>query len=743
MFDATMLGIGAMIGAGIFVLTGIAAGEAGPASLLAFALNGGVTLITAFAYAELASAIPRAGGGYAFVQMAYPGAMGFVSGWMLWFAYTVACSLYALGFAGYFWEFFHRYLPGFSEVVFSLTGEHGAILLVILLIGAGFILLNYKGSKVTGAAENVLTVAKLVVLGIFIYFGLVEIFRTPTESVACLFPFFPKGMGGVLIAMGLTFIAFEGYDLISTVAEEIKDPEKNIPRATFISLGVTMVMYLLILLVALAAIRPEGITSWEYLGKYQETAIVRAAENFMPAFGVALIVFGGLLSTMSALNATVLAASRVGFSMGRDKWLPQLMSKIHERYHTPHVAIVVTGVIFLLIALSLPIAVVGSAASLMFLLTFAMVNLSLIMLRRRMPEIERKYRMPLYPYLPIAGIVLNLYLAVYQFKFQPAAWYVAIGWVVCGLMLYYTVFKRQAGLEEPRVIVPRTAEIGKQEGKAVVVALSNPDSVEPLLKLGHAVAKARELRLVAVSVVEVPDQVPLQDGMRMAHHKRALLKGAERAAAKLGIKMETDVVIAHRVYEGIFSALEHQRGELLVMGWKGYSNARERIFGEITDHIIRYVKADLMLFKPGEDPGMRRCLLPTAGGPNARMAAMVVDALSKQYETKTTVAYVVGPGASEAQCARGRESIRKTVDQPGLTMTYSEKVIESDSVASGIAKSGRDYDLVAIGATEEPFFRKMLFGEIPEKIARFSPTSVLVVKEYEGAVKSIVKKAIG
>jgi amino acid transporter len=106
LFDATMIGVGVMIGAGIFVLTGIAAGEAGPASIMAFALNGIVTLLTAFAYAELASAIPRAGGGYSFVLMAYPGAVGYVTGWMLWFAYTVACSLYTRGFAGYFWEFF-------------------------------------------------------------------------------------------------------------------------------------------------------------------------------------------------------------------------------------------------------------------------------------------------------------------------------------------------------------------------------------------------------------------------------------------------------------------------------------------------------------------------------------------------------------------------------------------------------------------------------------------------------------
>ena len=167
-----MIGVGAMIGAGIFVLTGIAAGESGPASILAFALNGLVTLLTAFAYAELASAIPEAGGGYAFVRRAFPGAVGFTAGWMLWFAYTVACSLYALGFAGYFWEFFLKYAPQLANGAFSVVGEHGAGLVITFVIGATFIRLNSRGTEVTGFAENVLTVAKLIILGVFIAYGL-------------------------------------------------------------------------------------------------------------------------------------------------------------------------------------------------------------------------------------------------------------------------------------------------------------------------------------------------------------------------------------------------------------------------------------------------------------------------------------------------------------------------------------------------------------------------------------------
>lgn len=277
LFDATMIGIGAMIGAGIFVLTGIAAGEVGPGALLAFALNGLVTLLTALAYAELASAYPKSGGGYAFITKAFP-------------------------------------------------------------------------------------------------------------------------------------------------------------RATLISLAVTVFIYLMILLVCIGAIQPESGKSWQFLGQYQETAIARAAQSFMPAFGVVLIIFGGLLSTISALNATILASSRVAFSMSRDKMLPLSLSTIHPRRRTPHIAIAVTGAIVIFMALLFPIQVIGSAASVMFLLTFTLTNLSLIALRRKFPELKGGFRVPLYPATPIAAIILNMFLAIYQFNFDPRAWYIAIAWIIFGSM---------------------------------------------------------------------------------------------------------------------------------------------------------------------------------------------------------------------------------------------------------------------------------------------------------------------
>jgi amino acid transporter len=743
LFDATMLGIGAMIGAGIFVLTGIAAGEAGPASILAFALNGIVTLLTAFAYAELSSAIPKAGGGYSFVRTAFPGVTGFISGWMLWFAYTVACSLYALGFAGYFWEFFIKYMPWLTEPIYNMIGHHRAVLVVTLLIGTGFIWLNVRGAEVTGKTENVLTVSKIIILGVFIAFCVMRIFDEPGRAVESFVPFLPEGLGGVLVAMGLTFIAFEGYDLIATVAEEIKDPEKNIPRATFVSLGVTVVMYLLILFVSLAAIDPQGMPSWKFLGEFKETAIVRAAEGFMPAFGVAIIVAGGLLSTMSALNATVMAASRVAFSMGRDLWLPKSVSRIHKKRRTPYVAIVITGVILLIMALVMPIEAVGSAASLIFLLTFAMVNLSVIVLRRKYPDIPRKYKVPLYPAIPIAGFGLNIFLALYQFKFQPIAWYVTAGWIGVGVLLYYAIFEKRAAVLEPKVIVPRVRQMDEDVKPSVVVALYNPENVKALMDLGYSIARQRDIRLVAISVVKVPRQVPIHDGVRLAHHKEALLNQARKYAAEKKKSLDTEVIIAHHTADGILATVQQNKAEALVMGWKGYTNTRDRLFGEVADQIIRQVPCDLILIKLGKSREMDNCLLPTSGGPNARLAATILNAIAHDHEIEITTGHVVTHNAPPEKIEEGENHIENTMSLLDRSIKQNKKIIKSSTIAGGIAKAGREFDLIVIGAATEPFFQKVLFGEIPEKVARFSPSSVMVVKRYEGAIKSFMKKWLG
>lgn len=742
LLDATMIGVGGMIGAGIFVLTGIAAGVAGPACILVFALNGVVTLLTALCYAELTSSIPQAGGGYAFIRRAFPGIVGFLSGWGLWFAYTVACSLYAAGLASYFREFMSLYVGAFQQVVDSFLGAHGAIIAYTLFMGALFIGLNVWGAAATGKTENVITIAKILTLGVFAFFGLLVAFRTPVATFGAFTPFFPRGIPAVFIAMGLTFIAFQGYDLIATASEEIKNPQRTIPRAIGLALVITVCIYLLIIFVSIGSVRVEGMASWQFLGKYKETAIVRAAQNFMPAFGVVLIVFGGLLSTMSALNATILASSRVAFSMGRDRWLPSFFGLIHRARRTPHLAIAATGILLLVVATSMPIEALGSAASLIFLLAFAFVNLSLIVIRRKHPELHGGFRIPLYPVVPFVGLAANIGLAISQFWFRPLAWYLVLGWMLAGYIVYQSYFVRVTEKEKPKVL-PLPASGGTRPARMrTLVPIENPDNVAPLLDIAIPITREFEGLITVVSVVKVPRQTPIEEGLRFAHHGRSVLEAATDYATHKGFNIRTRISLAHRVVDGILDTVEREGSDLMVMGWKGYPTTAGYVFGEITDYLLRNNPCDLVVLKRTKYP-FKSIMLATGGGPNARLASRLVKPLASEHEANVTLATAVPVGRPSAYEQRGKDLLSE-IEAKSFEGFHTDKIVlKGRTVAGAIAKASKVYDLVVIGASREPFLRKILVGEIPMKVARFSHASVMLVKCHEGPLKKWFKRTFG
>ncbi|MEJ2722544.1 MAG: amino acid permease, partial [bacterium] len=551
------------------------------------------------------------------------------------------------------------------------------------------------------------------------------------------------GITGVILAMGLTFIAFDGYDIIATYAEEIKNPEKTIPRATLVSLVVTVTIYLMIIFVCIGAIRPESGTTWEFLGRYQETAIVKAARSFMPFFGVALIIVGGLFSTLSALNATILASSRVAFSMSRDKMLPLRLSTIHPERRTPHIAVAVTGGIMIVAAVFFPIHVVGSAASVLFLLTFSLVNLSLIALRRKFPELKGGFRVPLYPITPIAAIVLNLFLAFYQFDFDPRAWYIAAVWIVVGLFIYFLYFEKVTEAEMPQVLEVQQTKGGGPYSYRILIPLHNPDHVIPLMKLAIPIAKANDGEIIVLGVIAVPQNLPIHEGMRFVHHKTPLLRDAVQFGTDHGVSTRPALRIAHRVYDGILRAAESERASLVLMGWKGYTTTGDRIMGEVTDKVVRHVPCDLITVKLKGDITLDKILVPTAGGPHASLAAEYVSVYQNAYRSVVSCCYVVPEAAAADTRARAAEWIDKTIHLTGLKGRVERRIIEGRKVASALAKTAEEFDLIVLGASKEGVFSSVLFGEIPEKVARYSRTPVMIVKRYEGAVKSVVKKVMG
>jgi amino acid transporter len=444
-----MIGMGAMIGAGIFVLTGLAAEIAGPAAILVFALNGVVTAFTGLSYAELAASIPKSGGGYAFVREVFPDRQSFLMGWMLWFAYMVAGALYALGFAPNFLELLHVYdvVPAPEEVgAIALPVVPDLPLAFVLAFAAvlGLVAVNAVSTAASGSAETIFTIIKVTILVVFVGFGLFSA-TDPSVPADSQFTFqgfdglFASGPLAILSAMGLTFIAFEGYDLITTVTEEVENPRENIPKAIFVSLAATVVVYLAVVGVAIGTLGADG------LAEAGEAGIAQAATTFMPTGlpviqnGGAVIVFGAVFSTLTALNAVVIASSRVAFSMGREGQLLPRIGRIHHRFGTPFAAILLSAVV-MLGATTLPTQSAGNMSSLFFLLSFIVVNGAVIRLRRERPNMTRPYTVPFYPIPPLLGIILNgiltVVLVVFILRTDPLALLLSAGWLGAGVVIF-------------------------------------------------------------------------------------------------------------------------------------------------------------------------------------------------------------------------------------------------------------------------------------------------------------------
>lgn len=424
LLGAISLGLGAMIGAGVFVLSGMAAGAAGPALILVFALNGLIALVVGCCYAELSAMMPLAGGAYVWGKPGLGPFLGFYAGWMSWFAQSIACSLYATAFGSFAASLFH-----------SVTGHAvGSWLSSTIAVTAllSFLYVNYRGSGQTGRVEIVVTGFKIAVLLVVVAFGLGAI-AAKAEPVVAFTPFLPEGVVGLWVAMGLVFIAFEGYEVIVQTAEEVENPEKTIPQAILISICVAIVIYLLIAVVMLGAVTaPPGEQVYQYLGELGELGLMEAAGQFVPAGKITLLI-AGLASTASALNATVYGSSRIAFAMGRGGDLPTPLGRVHPIHKTPHIAIAVTGAVMILVTLVLPIRDIAAAADIMFLLVFAMVCMTLIRLRTLWPDRERPFRVPLSPWLPGIGIVAGILLSIGLIHLSLAAWITAGIWLTLGL----------------------------------------------------------------------------------------------------------------------------------------------------------------------------------------------------------------------------------------------------------------------------------------------------------------------
>ncbi len=591
-----MVGIAAMIGGSIFVLTGPAIGLAGSAVIIAFIINATITLFTAMAYAELGSAMPEAGGGYLWVREGLPRPNAFISGWMAWFAHIVAGSLYAVSFA----SFLNGLLMQLN--LFKDVGSEGTLLILgiipfdkVIAIAsvAAFTYVNFKGTSETGKTGDIVTVIQLGLIFALIGAGLWTMHANPGWTLN-FSNFMPMGIAGIVAAMGLTFIAFEGYEVIVQTGEEVKNPKRNIPRAIFISLSAVVVLYCLIAFVSIGAIFPEGgVPSWKFIGDQGELGISAAAELIIP-YGAFIVLGGGMISTLAALNATTFSSARVAFAMGRHYNLPHKFSAIHHRNKTPYIAILLSGLIMAVMASGLPLDQIAIAAGVIFLLLFTQVNLAAINIRRIYGDkLDYGFKTPFFPVIPIVGIFLKIGLAIYLLVTEPLSWVITIVWVAIGFAVYRVyIFRKELEHYAPTV----TSEGALERKDFRILILYTPENPDRLIKFAIRVAKENNGEVDVLRVITVPEQTPLSAGIAFADSAKRAYKPLEDALDKEGITNHYLARISHDATEAILVTIEEQHIDLLLADFETLrTNKKLQTLATCDALAVKRVDEDLQL----------------------------------------------------------------------------------------------------------------------------------------------------
>ncbi len=565
-----MIGIAGMIGGSIFVLSGPAIGLAGSAVIIAFILNAIITIFTALAYAELGSAMPEAGGGYLWIREGLPRPNAFISGWLAWFAHIVAGSLYAIGFGALLFNFFKlfHFFPN-SVDPFGIISIDKIIAVISIVL---FTYINIKGASETGRTGTIVTVFQIAIIIILICVGIWTINSEPSWHMN-FSDFLPLGISGLIAAMGLTFIAFEGYEIIVQTGEEVKSPKRNIPRAIFISLAIVVTLYCLIAFVAIGASHTEdGTPTWKFIGNEGAMGISKAVESFLP-YGALLVLIAGLVSTLAALNATTFSSSRVAFAMGRHYNLPHQLSSIHTKNKTPHIATLISGIIMAIMASILPLEQIALASGVIFLLLFTQVNIAVITIRRMYGDkLKYGFKIPFFPIVPIIGIFLNLGLAVYLLITSPLSWVITIIWVLAGFTIYrlYT-FKREIDHYAP--IITSEGDLTRKDFR--ILMPYTPENPDRLIRYAVNLAHENDGEINVLRIITVPDQTPLSAGVAFSESARKSFLPLEKILDNENIMNHYLVRISHDTIEAVLATIEEQKIDLLITDFETLRNNRK------------------------------------------------------------------------------------------------------------------------------------------------------------------------
>ena len=421
-FDITLMGLGIIIGTGIFVLTGIGAAKyAGPGLMLSFVFAAITCAFVCLAYSELASFLPVSGSSYTYAYASLGEIFGWWVGWSLILEYSVGASAVAGGWSAYFVGILHSCGIDLPKALTAVPADGGIINLPAVLILCVIAFINIHGVRQSATVNNIIVAIKLAVVALFLALGFSHV------DAANWVPFMPYGWSGVFAGASIIFFAYIGFDAVSTAAEEVKNPQKDLPRGIILSLIICTVLY-----IAVSAVLTGMVPYLEFKTTAAPVAFALQAVGYH--WGAAAISIGAICGLTSVLLVMSFGQSRVLFVMSRDGLLPKFFGHVHPKYKTPARSSLLVCVVTAITAGFLPINIVAEMTNIGTLCAFIIVSAAVIVLRKKNPNQERAFKCPLVPLVPLlaiafCGVLIYMLPLVTQIRF--------VVWLLLGLAIYF------------------------------------------------------------------------------------------------------------------------------------------------------------------------------------------------------------------------------------------------------------------------------------------------------------------
>ena len=709
--SAIAISIGGML-SGIFVLPGVAFGITGPSVSLAFLVAGICIIPAVLSKAELATAMPKSGGTYVYIDRAFGPLFGVVSGIGLWLSLLLKSAFSLVGLSAYLYVLVE--LDSFYTTIVAIV----SLLLVLVL--------NLFGVKKVGNAQLAIVGVSVTSLVVLIALGFNSVGVVPPTE------FLSDGTLGFFGGVAFLYISYAGVTKIAAIAGEISQPEKNLPRTMIISLLLIMAVYVCVSMVLVRFI--DGAT----LSTDIRPIYTAAAEIGGPIAGyIAGIV--GVMTLLSMANSGLLASSRFPFAMARDGALPKVFTSISKQYLTPVFSIIVTAIVIALAIIFLDVVKIAKLASAFKVLMFVSVNLAVIVFRETNAQWYRpKYKSPLYPFVQVFGILSGLFLLAFlgsQALLSVLA-VIIIGFFVflaygrktnrSGLLSNYGIFSflfrgRRAGTSETGLDQEEVIEsIYSSDSQIVVPLLGDETSPEMIVEVASSINPKESVN--AINIIEAPDQTFLEDVNLISPKDESVERRILSLRESKDTKVTFESLPTHDVVNTIKNITSVQKCEWLVMGWGGRENTGIMVRNPV-GWVIKNINSNLALFKDNGVRNISKVVLAVRPGREGNKFIQVADNICKYYGAGLTLLNVIGKDKKksvETKLHNKNNSLLK-----GLSREESSVVIRSNDVVGVISEVSASYDLLIIGSQEKSAWYNVLLGLKSDRFVKNSVCSVL------------------